>query len=104
MHSENCCSAFCTRASPPDGKLESELSSGQAEPFGPGPNGQFQRGEGAVVECGEGWGGVSQTKQKLSRRAFGRCHLISSERLMVVIITRAAQRGVIRTAAASQPC
>lgn len=27
----------------PDGKLESELSLGHAEPFGPNPNGQFHR-------------------------------------------------------------
>lgn len=27
----------------PDGRLESELSLGHAEPFGPNPNGQFHR-------------------------------------------------------------
>lgn len=43
---KNWCFAFCTRAKGallPDGKLESELSLGHAEPFGSHPNGQFHR-------------------------------------------------------------
>lgn len=67
----NWCFAFCTRAEGallPDGKLESELSLGHAEPFGSHPNGQFHRVGGEEWRGGNKLENKAKVKQRKRRK------------------------------------